>query len=103
MAEIKARRNTAREPTHPGTLLASTVLPAMGKTKVEIASLLGISRQTLYDVLAARQPVTPNLAIRLGKLCGNGATLWLTMQMQHDLWAAAKSVDVSKIPTLQPA
>ena len=46
-------------PTYPGDLLADVVIPATGKTKVEIAQLLGVSRQTLYEILGRRQSVTP--------------------------------------------
>ena len=103
MAEFAAKRDPARRPTHPGRVLADNVLPAAGRSKSEIARLLGISRQTLYDILEARQPVTPQMAVRLGKLCGNGPQLWLNMQIAHDLWEAERKVDVSAIPTLKVA
>ena len=103
MAEITTRRNRNRRPTHPGVMLGSTVLPALNRPKAEIARLLGISRQSLYDVLAGKQPVTPETAIKLGKLCGNGPALWLNMQTAYDLWQAERNVDVSAIPTLEPA
>jgi addiction module HigA family antidote len=57
-------------PVHPGELLREDILPALGRTKAEIARLLGISRQTLYDILNERQPVTPAMALRLAKLLG---------------------------------
>lgn len=103
MSEYMARRNKNRRPTHPGVMLGTTVLPALGRTKTEIARLLGLSRQSLYDILAGRQPVTPETAVKLGKLCGNGPVLWLNMQTAYDLWQAERDVDVSAIPTLQPA
>jgi hypothetical protein len=62
MARV-AKRNLNRCPTHPGALLREDVIPATGKTKVEIARLLGISRQHLYDILRERKPVSPELAI----------------------------------------
>jgi hypothetical protein len=39
-------------PMHPGELLREEVLPALDRPKTEIAKLLGVSRQTLYDILA---------------------------------------------------
>ena len=57
-------------PMHPGELLREEILPALDRPKTEIAKLLGVSRQTLYDILEERQPVTPMMALRLGKLCG---------------------------------
>jgi addiction module HigA family antidote len=79
------------------------VLPAIGKPKTEIARLLGISRQSLYDILEGHQPVTPAMAVRLGKLFGNGARLWLSMQAAHDTWHAERDIDVSAIPTIKVA
>jgi addiction module HigA family antidote len=99
----RTNRNFNRAPTHPGIVLENTVIPALKRPKAEIARLMGISRQSLYDILAGRQPVTPETAVRLGKLCGNGAALWLNMQAAHDLWHAEHAVDVSGIPTLVPA
>jgi addiction module HigA family antidote len=62
------------QPMHPGEMLREDVLPSLGRSKTEIASLLGISRQTLFDILRERQPVTPAMALRFGKLLGNGRT-----------------------------
>lgn len=90
-------------PMHPGELLREDVLPALGKPKTEIARLLGVSRQSLHDILAEKQPVTPAMALRLGKLCGNGPDLWLNLQRDYDLAEARKKVDVSAIPNLNAA
>ena len=103
MSDHAATRDRTRCPTHPGVLLKDTVLPALNLPKAEIARLLGISRQSLYDILAGAQPVTPTTAVKLGKLCGNGPLVWLNMQIAHDLWAAEREVDVSNIPTLRRA
>ena len=65
MADYAAVRNPNRCPTHPGELLRD-VIPATGKSKAEIAALLGISRQHLYDILKERKPVSPSVAVRLG-------------------------------------
>src|ERR1700709_341545 len=67
-------------PMHPGEMLREDVLPSLGKSKSEIASLLGISRQTLFDILSEKQPVTPAMALRFGKLLGNGPDLWIALQ-----------------------
>lgn len=95
-------RDPDRRPTHPGALLREMVLPALGRPKAEIARLLGVSRESLYRILDEKQPVTPTMAVKLGKLCGNGPRLWVQMQASHDLWTAQRDVDVSGIPTLEP-
>ena len=96
-------RHSSIEPTHPGALLAEVVIPNSGLKKTEIARLLLLSRQTLHDILAQRQAVTPSVAVRLGKLFGNGPAVWLEMQTAYDLWHAEREVDVSGIPTLKAA
>lgn len=58
---------------HPGERLREEILPALDRPKTEIARLLGVSRQTLFDVLKEKRPVTPVMALRLGKLCGKRA------------------------------
>ena len=96
-----AKRNPARCPTHPGALLRQDVIPATGRSKSEIARLLGISRQHLHDILRERKPVSPAVAVRLGKLFGDGAAVWVRMQGAYDTWHAEREEDVSKIPTLR--
>jgi addiction module HigA family antidote len=103
MSEYNAKRNSDRCPTHPGELLRAEIIPATGKTKTEIATLLGISRQHLHDILEERKPVSPNIAARLGKLIGDGPRIWLAMQANYDAWHAARDVDVSTIPTIKAA
>jgi antitoxin HigA-1 len=96
-----AKRDPNRCPTHPGALLREDVIPATGRTKAEIAQLLRISRQHLYDILRERKPVSPSVAVRLGKLFGDGAGVWVRMQAAYDTWHAERKEDVSKIPTLR--
>ena len=92
-------------PMHPGELLREDVLPAVGRSKAEIARLLGISRQTLYDIVEEKQPVTPRMALRLGKLFGNGPTLWLNLQQRYDLCQAEHELktEIEAMPTLVSA
>jgi len=92
-------------PIHPGEMLREIVLPALAKPKSEIAKLLGVSRQTLYEVLNEKQPITANLALRIGKLVGDGPEVWLTMQQNYDLALAERALakELKAIPTLQAA
>ena len=96
-------RHASIPPMHPGELIREDLLPALGVSKTALARSLGISRQTLYDILNERQPVTAEMAIRFGKLFGNGARFWVNMQRAFDLAIAERNVDVSRIPTLTAA
>ena len=91
------------QPTHPGAILREDVLPALGLPVLRVAKALGVSRQALHAILAERAGVTPEMAVRLGKLCGNGPGLWLRMQQAHDLWQAEKAMaeTIAAIPTLR--
>ena len=73
------------------------------RTIGEIATLLGVSRQTLHRIMAGETAVTPDMAVRLGKLCGNGPDLWLRMQATYDAWEASKRLkrEVARIPMLR--
>ncbi len=99
------RRNVNRKPTHPGELLRDEVLPALRVSISEAARELGVTRQTLHRILAETHPVTPEMAVRLGKWCGNGAQLWLAMQADYDVWAAERrlALAVTKIRTRKAA
>ncbi|WP_029008971.1 HigA family addiction module antitoxin [Azospirillum halopraeferens] len=92
-------------PMHPGELLREDVIPALGRPIAEVARLLNVSRRTLYDILEEKASVTPAMALRLGKLCGNGPELWLALQSRHDLARLTNemSEELSRIPTLNAA
>jgi antitoxin HigA-1 len=102
---IEPRTATGLPAMHPGELLREEILPALGRPRVEIARLLGVSRQALHAVLAERAAVTPDMALRLGKLCGNGPELWVNLQRAFDLDAAERELadEIKKIPTLTAA
>ena len=102
---IKRLPKRGLAPMHPGELLRDEILPALDRPKTEIARLLGVSRQTLYDILDEKLPVTPVMALRLGKLCGNGPDLWLNLQQRFDLHRALQEFGnkIKAIPTLEVA
>lgn len=90
---------------HPGELLREDILPALGRPVSDIAKLLKVSRQTLHAILREEAPVTPAMALRLGKLCGNGPELWVNLQTRHDLERLARELsdELTDIPTLNAA
>jgi len=81
-----------RQPTHPGEILREDILPALNMNVSDAAKALGVSRQMLHRVLATESSVTPEMALRLGKFCGNGPEVWLNMQMNRDLWNAKQAI-----------
>ena len=96
-----SERHDSIDPIHPGELLREDILPALDMSKSAVAMALGISRQTLYDIINEKQSVTAEMAVRFGKLFGNGSGFWVNLQRNYDLARAERSVDVSGIPTLE--
>lgn len=100
---METLRNKNRAPSHPGALLRQVVLPELGITQGEFADQLGVSRRTVSEILHERRPITPDMAIRLGKLLGNGAGLWLRMQQALDVWTLEQEGDYTHIQQLKAA
>lgn len=100
MTEYRAQQPPAMPSAHPGSILREDVLPALKLTVAEAARQLRISRQMVHSILAERSAVSPEMAVRLGRFCGNGAGIWLRMQAAHDLWHAERKLraEVRKIP-----
>ena len=91
----------SRAPTHPGQILKEDVLPRLELSVSEAARQLGVTRQTLHRIMAGTHSVTPEMAVRLGRFCGNGPGLWLRMQQAHDLWHAERRLrkEIKRIPS----
>jgi len=105
MPKYAVRRPLRRCPTHPGALLREDILPALRLSIADAAERMHISRQTLHRILAERAAVTPDMALRLGKFCGNGPALWLGMQQAYDLWQAEERLraEIKSIETARAA
>ncbi|RWB65734.1 HigA family addiction module antitoxin [Mesorhizobium sp.] len=69
----------------PGEILREDIISELELRKSHIARMLGIARHTLYDILDETQLVTVAMALRFGKLFGNGPVLWLNLQRSCDL------------------
>ncbi len=101
MVEHVAKRHPDRCPMHPGALLRDFVLPGVDFTKLEIAEALGISRTDLDGILNGKAVVSSTIAVKLGKLFGNGPDLWIRMQAAYDSWQAMHRVNTDHIKTVR--
>ncbi len=92
-------------PIHPGEVLGQIVLPAMKRGRGEIAQLLGMSRQHLYDITRGRKPITPRTALKLARLVGGTAQTWLRMQEAFDLRTLEREMaaELASMPRLLAA
>ena len=98
--EEKVTRRPAFRPVHPGVVLRNSILPALSMPKTALADHLGISRQSLYEILNERRAVTADVAARLARAFGNSTQFWLNLQTNHDAWAAERAEGVLKVKKL---
>jgi len=81
--------NTAKRqipPTHPGEMLKEDFMTDYGLNTTSMAKALGVSRQTINEILRKRRAITPTMALRLSRLFGNSPEFWLNAQHEFDLW-----------------
>jgi len=92
-------------PTHPGEMLREDFLPDYGLTISGLAEALGVSRQTINELLRGRRALSPEMALRLSRLFGDSAEFWLNAQRAVDLWDAAQAIrkEVQRIKPLRVA
>lgn len=102
MEEYSVKRPLRRPPVHPGEIIREDVFPALGLSVSEAARRLGVSRQQLHRVLACTHPITTEMALRIGKLAGNGPGIWLRMQQAYDLWHAEQRLK-DELAKIEPA
>ena len=77
-------------PTHPGEMLREDFMPDYGLTVSSLADALGVSRQSINELLRERRAVSPTMALRLGRLFGNTPQFWLQAQQALDIWESAR-------------
>lgn len=94
-----------RRPTHPGEVVREDFMPDYDLTVSGLANALGVSRQTVNELVRERRALSPEMALRLSALFGNSAEFWLNLQRAVDLWDAAAAVeaDVRRIKPLTVA
>jgi antitoxin HigA-1 len=90
-----------RRPTHPGEMLREDFLPDYGLTVSSLAEAIGVSRQSINELLRERRSVSPEMALRLARLFGNSPEFWLNAQRAVDLWEAAQAIE-SDVARIQP-
>ena len=94
-----------RRPSHPGAMLREDFLTDFGLTVSQLAEAIGVSRQSINELLRGRRAVTPAMALRLAKLFGNSPEFWLNAQRAIDIWDAQRAIkrEIGRIRTLGAA
>ena len=99
---IPNTRKKEVRPIHPGEMLREDFMPDYKLSVASLAEALGVSRQTVNELLRERRSLSPEMALRLSRLFGNSAEFWLNAQRAVDLWEAAQAIrhDVERIKPL---
>lgn len=102
---IKNKWKRELPPTHPGAMLREDFMSDYGLTVTTLAEALGVSRQTINELLRERRTLSPAMALRLSRLFGNSPEFWLNAQRAVDLWQTERDMqkDLNLIRTLKAA
>ncbi|HPD56191.1 MAG TPA: HigA family addiction module antitoxin [Smithellaceae bacterium] len=98
---IKYNGKREIKPTHPGEMLREDFLPDYNLNVASLAKAIGVSRQTVNELLRETRSLTPLMALRLSRLFGNTSEFWLNAQCAYDLWEVQQS-HKSEIKKIQP-
>ncbi len=98
-------RPMRRRPTHPGEMLETDFMADFELSVTALADAVGVSRQSINELLRGRRAVTPEMALRLGRLFGNSPEFWLNAQRAVDLWDATQAIrgEIARIKPLRVA
>jgi addiction module HigA family antidote len=82
---------------HPGEILKTEFMEPLGLSSYRLAKDLHVSAPRVNDLVRGKRSITADTAMRLGAYFGCSAQLWLGLQMDHDLWLAAKNKSIAKV------
>jgi len=102
---IQNRKKRKIRPPHPGEILREDFLPDYDLSVSAFARAIGVSRQSVNELLRERRAVSPGMALRLSRIFGNTPEFWLNAQQAVDLWEAARNmeIEIRNISTLNVA
>jgi len=76
---------------HPGEILKTEFMEPLGLSCYRLAKDLHVSAPRMNDIVLGKRGISADTALRLSAYFGNSAEFWLGLQMDHDLWVAAKT------------
>ena len=84
-------------------MLREDFLPDYELSVSSLAKAVGVSRQSINELLRERRAVSPAMALRFARLFGNSPEFWLNAQRAVDLWDAEQAInnDVCRIKPLR--
>ena len=81
---------TMKNPPHPGLIVLQECVEPSGLTITQAAAALGVTRNTLSELVNGKRGISPEMAVRLSKVFGGAEQGWLVQQAQYDLAQVAR-------------
>lgn len=89
-------------PPAPGAVLRERVFTQFAVTQEDLAKAVGVSRFTISQILNGHRAITPEVALRLGRVLDTSPEVWLQLQAQFDLFNVRKRLgdELEKLPQI---
>ena len=92
-----------KNPPHPGGIIRRQCLEPLGLSVTKAAKHIGVTRQSLSELVNEHSGISVDMSIRLSKAFGSSPETWLGMQMAYDLWWAQSRIDGIKVKKFKVA
>ncbi len=76
---------TMKNPPHPGLVVLQECIEPSGLSITDAAAALGVTRNTLSELVNGKRGISPEMAVRLAKVFGGTEQGWLVQQAQYGL------------------
>ena len=86
---------------HPGEFLREDYMPELDLSVAKLAEKLGVTRQTVNDIVRERRNLSPEMCLKLGRLFGTTPQFWMNMQAKVDIWNSLE-LHRAEIEAVQP-
>jgi addiction module HigA family antidote len=83
-------------------MLLEEFLKPLGMTQAELAKRIGVSYVRINELVNGKRGITPDTALRLGRLFNTGPEWWLNDQLRWDMWHALHSPAMAEIEKIEP-
>ncbi len=90
-----------KHPPHPGRVILQECIEPLGLSITDAATALGVTRNTLSELVNGKRGISPEMAVRLSKAFGGTEDGWLVQQAQYELAQVRR--DSIKVRRLQIA
>src|SRR5580658_10904747 len=85
LALLRLQPMPAKNPPHPGLVVLQECIEPSGLTITDAAAALGVTRNTLSELVNGKRGISAEMAVRISKAFGGSAESWLTQQAHYDI------------------